>query len=115
MCVLQEAGGEDEAVPEPARAAADPGEADAGRPAETSQREGRNDDKAARGETQRGAGETTHTVSKRGRGGVLQCEWRNDLTYRQPAQNGILTDLPCWAIFCNHLSILPMQIATTIT
>jgi len=37
------------------------------------------------------------------------------LTYRQRTQNGVLTGMLCRAIFCNHLSVLPMQIATTIT
>jgi len=37
------------------------------------------------------------------------------LTYQQPAQNGALMDLFCRAIFCIHLSILPMQVATTIS
>jgi len=36
------------------------------------------------------------------------------LTYRQPAQNGALTDLLCGAIFCIQLSILPKQKATII-
>jgi len=37
------------------------------------------------------------------------------LTYRQPAQNGVLTDQLCRAIYCIHLSIMPMQIDITIT
>jgi len=37
------------------------------------------------------------------------------LTYRQPAQNGVLTDQLCRAIYCIHLSILPLQIPITIT
>jgi len=37
------------------------------------------------------------------------------LTYRQPAQNGVLTDKLCQAIYCIHLSIMPMKIAITIT
>jgi len=37
-----------------------------------------------------------------------------ELTYRQPAQNGVLMDQLCRAIYCIHLSIMPMQIATTI-
>jgi len=37
------------------------------------------------------------------------------LTYRQPAQNGVLADQLCRAIYCIHLSIMPMQIAITIT
>jgi len=37
------------------------------------------------------------------------------LTYLQPAQNGVLTDQLCRAIYCIHLSIMPMQIAITIT
>jgi len=37
------------------------------------------------------------------------------LTYRQPAQNGVLSDQLCRAIFCIHLFIMPMQIAITIT
>jgi len=37
------------------------------------------------------------------------------MTYRQPAQNGVLTDQLCRAIYCIHLSIMPMQIAITIT
>jgi len=36
-----------------------------------------------------------------------------ELTCRQPAQNGVLTDQFCRAIYCIHLSI--MQIAITIT
>jgi len=36
------------------------------------------------------------------------------LPYRQPALNGVLTDLICRLIFCIYLPILPMQIATTI-
>ena len=36
------------------------------------------------------------------------------LTYRQPAQNGVLTDQLCRAIYCIHLSIMSMQIAITI-
>ena len=38
----------------------------------------------------------------------------SQLTYRQPAQNGVLTDQLCRAICCIHLSIIPMQIAITI-
>jgi len=37
------------------------------------------------------------------------------LTYRQPAQNGVLTDQLCRAIYCIHLSTMPMQTAITIT
>jgi len=37
------------------------------------------------------------------------------LTYRQPVQNGVLTDQLCRAIYCIHLSVTPMQIAITIT
>ena len=37
------------------------------------------------------------------------------LTYRRPAQNGVLTDQLCQAIYCIHLSIMPMQIIATIT
>jgi len=37
------------------------------------------------------------------------------LSYRQPAQNGVLTEQLCRAIYCIHLSIMPMQIAITIT
>ena len=37
------------------------------------------------------------------------------LTYRQPVQNGVLTDQLCRAIYSIHLSIMPMQIAITIT
>ena len=37
------------------------------------------------------------------------------LTYRQPAQNGVLMDQRCRAIYCIQLSIMPMQIAITIT
>jgi len=37
-----------------------------------------------------------------------------EFTYRQPAQNDVLTDLICRAIFCIYLSILHMQIGTTI-
>jgi len=36
------------------------------------------------------------------------------LTYRQPAQNGVLTDQLCRAIYCIQLSIMSMQIAITI-
>jgi len=39
----------------------------------------------------------------------------SQLTYRQPAQNVVLTDQLCRAIFGLHLSIMPMQIAITIT
>jgi len=35
------------------------------------------------------------------------------LTYRQPAQNGVLADQLCRAIYCIHLSIMSMQIAIT--
>jgi len=38
-----------------------------------------------------------------------------ELTYRQPAQNGVMTDQLCRAVFCIHLSIMSMQIAITIT
>jgi len=44
-------------------------------------------------------------------GGLSICQ----LTYRQPSQNGVLTDQLCWAIYCIHLSIMPMQIAISIT
>jgi len=37
------------------------------------------------------------------------------LTYRQSAQNSVLTDQLCRAIYCIHLSIMPMEIAITIT
>ena len=37
------------------------------------------------------------------------------LTYQQPAQNGVLTDQLCRAIYCSHLSIMPMQISIIIT
>jgi len=39
----------------------------------------------------------------------------DQLTYRQPAQNGVLTDQLCQANYCIHLSIMPMHIAITIT
>jgi len=45
---------------------------------------------------------------------VKACQLQQ-LTYRQPAQNGVLTDQLCRAIYCIHLSIMPMQIAITIT
>jgi len=41
--------------------------------------------------------------------------YEGELTYRQPAQNGVLTDQLCRAIYYIHLSIVPMQIAITIT
>jgi len=44
----------------------------------------------------------------------VQCDVCQ-LTYRQPAQNGVLTDQLCRAIYCIHLSIMPMQTAITIT
>jgi len=37
------------------------------------------------------------------------------LTYQQPAQNGVLMDQLCWAIYCIYWSIMPMQINITIT
>jgi len=39
---------------------------------------------------------------------------KKQLTYQQPAQNGALTDQFCRAIYCIHLSIMPMQVAITI-
>jgi len=41
--------------------------------------------------------------------------WCAKLTYRQPAQTGVLTDQLCWAIYYIHMSIIPMPIAITIT
>jgi len=46
---------------------------------------------------------------------VMGVIGRSELTYRQPAQNGVLTDQLCRAIHCILLSIVPMQIAITIT
>jgi len=46
-------------------------------------------------------------------GSNFKAPWQ--LTYRQPAQNGVLADQLCWAIYCIHLSIMPMKIAITIT
>ena len=37
------------------------------------------------------------------------------LTYRQPVQNGGLTDQLCRALYYIHLSTMPIQIAITIT
>jgi len=54
----------------------------------------------------------SQTTSINSRSHGSQCL---QLTYRQPAQNGVLTDQLCRAIFCIHLSIMPMQIAITIT
>jgi len=46
----------------------------------------------------------------------LKCRpMPRQMAYRQPAQNGVLTDQLCLAIYCIHLSIMPMQIAIDIT
>ena len=41
--------------------------------------------------------------------GERRPTWMRQWTCRQPAHNGVLTDIVCRAIFCNHLLIQPIQ------